>query len=602
MNFRLMLPACAFACTIPMCAVQEARVEVSDAMRDELLDKAKAWGVPQPAPGAGLVKVWVCQSGGRDMYALGFRANESGKQALVGFDHVDLDKGLKVIEVPDSQDVSLKDVSPSSPFSGMNGVNFGLVTGIQLLRAGHPGTGMELIDKSLTAESGHHRSSFRSPAGEPPVVMLARSCLADAMNRISTANPDFPSIKRRVEAILKDLPQLKSEATDWALAGLEASVRHKPAAPGTIGSLIDAYVMAGRTEGALSMRMGEPTDAERALILKGFEAVPELLERRESKRFSNHVMQGFNNFVSYPMSEGQVVNAYLQRFANDEFGSNWLDRQKGHVAGEDAVLAWWKAASEIGEEAYVSKHTIKPKKDNEFSVSDELLRIAQERYPHLLPGFYERSLKTSSQSWPLASAFVDSDAPIGRKLELLEKAIATNHEAHRNTALSHLQGLRPDLADKHLIRLLSKAPPTARKEYWTDQDAALGRMVSRSENEEVWAAFHGLLGRADLGMRMELIDNLKPPKDAPPSILRSYYVIYDRFRNDRRIRYESSSEKFSGPGAGFPHSKLAMNDFVHMHWADWLDLEIEEPEEGSSPRRWKAYRASVRPLIEKSRN
>lgn len=405
-----------------------------------------------------------------------------------------------------------------------------------------------------------------------------------------------------METILKDQPQLKSEATEWALEGLEASVQNNPAAPGTIGSVIDAYVLSGRTDGALNIQVYGPSAAELALILKGFEAIPALLERRESKRFTNHVMQGFNNFVSYPMSEGQVVNAYLQRFANDEFGSNWLDRQKGYVAEDDAVLAWWKVASKMGEEAYVSKHTIAAKKDNEISVSKELLLIARDRYQGLLTGFYERALKTSSQSWPLAEAFVGSDAPIDRKLELLNKAIATNHEAHRNTALRHLQILRADLADKQLISLLNKAPRTAKEKYWTDQDAALGGMVSRSRDDKVWEAFHGLLGRADLGMQMELIDNLKPPRDAPARILRSFYAIYERFRNDKRVRDESTSEKFSGPGAGFPHDKLAMRDFVHMHWARWLKLEAKSPEDGASRRQWDAYRATVGPMIGKSLN
>lgn len=579
----------------------EPAIELGEADRAALLASANAWGVPQPKAGSSLVKIWVFKSGDGDRYALGFREEPNAKRALVGFDYVDIENRMEVKEVSDPEKVSLDDVSSTSPFSSVNGVNFGLVTGLQLLRAGNAGVGTELIRRSFKEEAGHHRSAFRSPAGEAPVAMLARSCLADAMNQISSKQPDFAAIKRRIEAILKDQPQLKSEATDWAITGLEASVQYKPAPQGSIDSLVDAYLLSGGSEGAMSGRHGEFGEAERALILRGFEAVPALLKQRGSKRFTNHVMQGFNNFPSYPMDAGQVVNAYLQRLANDELGSNWLDRQKGYTSEDDAVLAWWEKASKMGEKAYVSAHTIDIDKSGEVRLSHELLVIAEERYAELLPGFYKRILKTSASSWPVAEAFVKSDAPPEQKLELLNAGIATNHQQHRNGALRHLRDLNEAAADGQLLRLLRNAPRTAKEAYWIDQDAGLGGLVSTSADKDVWNALHGLLDRADLGMQMELIDHLKPAKDAPAAILESFHRIYDRFRNDTRIRDESTSGKFSGPGAGFPHRKIAMRDYVHTHWGRWLGMKLTSPEQGATPQQWGEYRDSVSEAIDKAR-
>jgi hypothetical protein len=579
----------------------EPTIELGEAERAALLASANAWGVPQPKAGSSLVKIWVFKSGDGDRYALGFREAQDAKRALVGFDYVDIENRMEVKEVSDPGKVSLEDVSSTSPFSGVNGVNFGLVTGLQLLRAGNAGVGTELIRKSFKEEAGHHRSAFRSPAGEAPAAMLARSCLADAMNQISSEQPDFAVIKRRIEAILKDQPQLKGEATDWAITGLEASVQYKPAPQGSIDSLVDAYLLSGGSEGAMSARHGEFGEAERALILRGFEAVPALLKQRGSKRFTNHVMQGFNNFPSYPMDAGQVVNAYMQRLANDVFGSNWLDRQKGYTSEDDAVLAWWEKASEMGEKAYVSAHTIHVDNGGEVSLSSELLTIAEARYADLLPGFYQRILKTSASSWPIAEAYVKSDAPLEQKLELLNKAIATNHQQHRNGALRLLRDLSEVTADGQLLRILKSAPRTAKEEYWIDQDARLGGLVSNSTDKDVWNAFHGLLDRADLGMQMELIDHLKPAKDAPAGILESFHLIYDRFRNDTRMRDESTSEKFSGPGAGFPHRKISMRDYVYTHWGRWLGLKLTSPEKGASPQQWEEYRAAVSGAVDQAR-
>jgi hypothetical protein len=601
MKFQSIYCISAFIAVIQALVAEKPLETLTETSKTELLVKAEQWGVPQPKDGAKLLKIWVFQSGDSDYYALGFVEEENPKRALVGFDYWDTVNRVEVKEVPDPEKVSLADVSPRSPFSEVNGVNFGLVTGIQLLRAGNSKVGTELINKSLKKEAGHPHSAFRSPAGETPVVMLARSCLADAMNQISSEKPDFPKIKQRIEKILKDQPQLKSDATDWSLEGLDATINYQPAQPGTIEALIDDYLLSGGTEGAMNIRSEEFGKAEKALIFKGFEAVPALIKLRESRRLTNHVMQGFNNFPSYSMNVGQVVNAYLQRLANNELGSNWLDRQKGATSEDDALLAWWKNASEQGEKTYVSENTIVIDKESRVKISRELLAIAQTRYPELLPLFYEEILKTDESSWLIADTLVASAAPVELKLKLLNQGIATNQQEHRNAALSQLQSLNKEQADEHLIRLLKAAPKTAKEAYWTDQDAMLGGLVSESTNEEVWNMLHKLLDRADLGMQMELIDHLKPPKTAPDSIIKSFHKIYDRFRDDARIRDESTSKKFSGPGAGFPHDKLSMRDFVHMHWARWYELKQESPKEGATQQQWKAYRTAVRVAIDQAR-
>jgi hypothetical protein len=348
-------------------------------------------------------------------------------------------------------------------------------------------------------------------------------------------------------------------------------------------------------------KTGEFKPAERALILKGFEAVPALLAQRHSRRLTNHLMQGFNNFTSYPMNAGQVVNAYLQRLANDDFDSNWLDRQKGQTSKDENVLAWWKQASESGEETYVRLNTVKGTK-KDVNLSLELLLIARERYPDLIPTFYQTLLKTDEPSWPVADALLKGHTtPQPQKIELLLAGIKTNKEAHRNTALEALQQLDPGLADEQLLRLLKKAPKTSKGEYWTDQDATLGSLVSSSAAPLVWQELHNLLDRCDLGMRMELIHNLSPSPKAPPGILQSYFAIYDRYQSSTEIRDESTSEKFSGPGAGFPHTKIAMRDFLHQHWARWLKLELEDPEEGSTADEWQIYRNAVSRAVQRYR-
>ena len=457
--------------------------------RKELLQKAEHWLVPQPNPDSRLLKIGVYQSD-IDFYVLGFVEPANPDRALVGFDYWDITRRTETKDVPQPDNLSLADIAPTSPFAGAQGVNFGLLTGIQLVRRGNERLGVALINKALGEDSGHPHSPFHSPAGEPPVLMLARSCLAAALNEITSPKPDFPKIMQRIERLLADEPELKSEATAWALESLKASVAHQLAPEGTIERVVDDYLLGGGRAGAMNWNAEEFRPTERALILKGFEAVPALLAERHSKRFTNHLMQGFNNFPSYPMNAGQVVSGYLQRFANTEFDSDWLDRQKGYTAGDEAVLAWWKEASVLGEEAYVRENTVVLEKDQSARLSYELLLLARERYPALLPGLYQKLLKTSRPSWPVVKAIIQSKTlPQEKLVELLQAGIATNHAAHRNSALGDLRELNPALADEHLLRLLKMAPRTAKAEYWTDQDANLGRFVSKSLEADVWQAY-----------------------------------------------------------------------------------------------------------------
>ncbi len=573
-------------------------------VRDELLGKATQWGLPQPSVDARLLKIRAYTSAETDYYILGFVEPGISSRALVGFSYWDLTANSHATEtVLSPEALSLSDITPTSHFTNPHGINLGLLTGIQLLRRGNEKLGLALIEKSLGTDAGHSYSAFRSPAGEAPVLMLARSCLAAAMNEITKPKADFLQIKQRIERLLADQPKLKSEATDWALESLTASVAYKPAPVGSIEQIIDDYLLdAGTEEQKMKSLNEEFSTLERTLILKGFEAIPALLNQWGSKRFTNHLKQGFNNFPGYPMKAGQVIDAYLQRLANNEFGANWLDRQKGFTATDDDVQAWWKEASALGEEQYVKKYTVAFDTEKKPRLSFALLLLARERYPHLLPDIYRAILKTSHFGWPVAEAMVESKAVAKEeKIQLLLAAVATDSEAHRNDGLRYLRKLDPVLADIKLLQALSKAPSTTKKEYWVDQDAGLSRFVSLSTNPDVWKTFHTLLGRVDLGMRMELISHLEPPHEAPVEILKSFYKVYDRFQDDKTVRDVLTSPKFSGPGAGFPHDKIEMRDFLYWHWAEWLKLKVEVPKREATASEWEQYRSQVSLAVQKYR-
>lgn len=568
---------------------------------DKLLALADKWGLPKPHPDSTYVKVSAYRSGDQDFYHLGFVPPDQPNTALLGFKEVNLEGMLArpSTRFKTLKSSSLEDLAYSNTFQG---THLSLITSIHLLRLGHEELGSKTLKASLKHDAGHHRSPFHIQENQSPESTLAGACIAQAIKDITAEKPDFKEIKRRIEMVLTDFPKLKSEATSYLLTSLQASIDHPVAKPGSIESLIEAYLMSGGVEGLMASGHKE-NPSRSALVRKGFAAIPHLIKHLDDKRMTNHLMQGFNNFSSYPMTADQVISSLLQDFANNEFGSNWLRRQQGYSSTKEAVEAWWKTAKAMGEKNYVAKFTIVKKEKNEVSLSSDLLLIASDRYPELLPDFYNTTLKSKSQNWEVSHAIASSPKiPLETRKKILLKGIASRNLDHRHYALHQLWEIDQPAAEEILLRQIKKAPKTTKTEYWLDRNADLTLLVSQSRNPAIWKSTHDLLHRADLGMRMELISNLRPPEDAPREILFSFFQVFDRYAYDKTVRSEDSSPKYGGPGAGFPYTRLALGDFIHLHYDAWLELDVRPPDKRfQTPEKWAAYRLTVARAVQSYR-
>ena len=230
-----------------------------------------------------------------------------------------------------------------------------------------------------------------------------------------------------------------------------------------------------------------------------------------------------------------------------------------------------------------------------IELSNDLLLIAEARYPDLIPGFYSFLLRTKHQSYDVAEALADHPRiPMEIRRKLLLQGVATGKEEHRNAALRELFKIDPGKAEELLLGLIKKGPKTTRSEYWIDQNASLTHFVSRSTNREIWLATEKYIYRALLGMRMELLDHLSPPTDAPREVLQVFLRIHDRYASNKTLRKNGLSRKFDGPGAGFPYENLELRNFIHIHYGRWLEVETRPPErEEQTPEKWAAFRAEV---------
>jgi len=574
---------------------------LTDKQKRNLLELASKWEIPQPVKRAQLVKFWAFERGGKSMYLLGFYEGANKERVLIGFDSEGTSgrklSELQTIEVDPMKLTSLEDVTGSTPFGGLFEYNSGLVTGIQLVRNGNIGLGWTLFEKSLSEDAGQWRSAFYIKANEAPALMLAKSCLASYLSELGSKKPNYVSIEQRIIQLVNDQPELDTKALVSVLVTLKLTSRYALAPKGTQQFLVDQYMMGGVTHSALSVT---GMDSSRLLSEKGFEVIPELLRQSQSKRFTNHVMEGFNNFLSFPMTAEQVIDQYLNDFSGGSIGGGWLSRQKGYTSKEAARNKWWEEAQKLGEKDYVRKNLLKRSKKGkrELEINTYLLVLAEVKYPTLLPEAYERIVATSGQSWELAKAVGRAKGISQRKKENLYAMAVKAGNNHRNVALLELRKLNFVAADELLVRIMNKAPRTTKSKYWTDSNAYLGQLAMCSNDPKVWASLVNYLKKADLGMSMELINKMRCDISESPQAADFLLMVFDRYKNSKVVRNEKSSSKFEGPCAGFPFVKITLRDFIHQKWAKLLKLEIERPNKNWVEQDWMKFRVKVAKEVE----
>lgn len=60
--------------------------------------------------------------------------------------------------------------------------------------------------------------------------------------------------------------------------------------------------------------------------------------------------------------------------------------QQGYELDDSAVAKWWEEASAMGEKEYVERNALVKDSRGRWVLSNELLLLAEERYPELVPG------------------------------------------------------------------------------------------------------------------------------------------------------------------------------------------------------------------------
>ena len=133
---------------------------------------------------------------------------------------------------------------------------------------------------------------------------------------------NWPEIARRLRTIANDRPNAVHPYEMEFLRSLEAAVVPSKAKPGSLEAMVDALIEIRRGKHDAGFGNGDGDDSpDRKLGLRGFEAVPILIEHLEDERLTKMYRHGFNNFRGYQYRVCDFATNILQDLAGSDLGA-----------------------------------------------------------------------------------------------------------------------------------------------------------------------------------------------------------------------------------------------------------------------------------------
>lgn len=562
-------------------------------IKTQLLKKFDDWEVPVPKKEQALIKLWAYGSDNKDWYFLAFD-NKPKKTCLVGFDieSTDPDDLAKVIQLPKEKTPTLSDVAFESPFLGQTfEYNMGIITGLQLVKTGREKLGWDLVQKSIPQEIGHSFNPIRFDGKDDALLVFAKSCLIARLNEIGTKSPDFKKIYRQVNTILEDEPRLKNEYTTWVLTTLKSSTEYSPPKKGSIDRVIHDYLMSGH----LSLKDKNHDEAKEKLIELGFTAIPHVFKQLDHSRFTNHSSSWNNNSPGSLATSDGLLSYYLNDFFNLNFEATAESKRESFKKA-------WKQAQQIGEEKYVTEYTVRSiqkKHGYEERLSQNLIILAQKKYPHTLPSFYKKVIKTRLYCGDIVKAISDSEHfSDSFQFDLFFEGAQVEPKdyitkCHRDNALEALAKIDRMVYNKKLLKLLETCSTESEKDIWSeDESFPIGLLVNLTDSVEIWEKYISLIKRSEFALQVFYIDDIELSDGK--NIQKELIKLFSHFKKDHR----RESAHYAGPGSTLDLPNIRMCDFIHLKYNRLYKLKVDSPTNQWTRNDWESFNKKVEVKIQ----
>ncbi len=425
-----------------------------------------------------------------------------------------------------------------------------------------------------------------------PQLLLGETFFERQYDRIPEGSANWRDVHTRMKAIFTELPALKNEGRQKLLDDLATSLAAKAPAAGSTEALVLEWAKhppAERFGFSLfsDYRPDGPNAPALAVVVRGFDAIPDLIALLDDQRITTHQSVPFNRILPQLLRVGDLASELLQQVTGVRLTT------ADNETEAEAWRKWW------------GKVRVKPERDyylgTIFEISDGKIAginpaaacIIAHKFPAVLSSLCtEFSNRATTDAWPfeLAQAVAGSGLPKGQRVKLLAAFAQRGTLSHRRGVLLALADLDGADCAKILIPLLEKFPKDTVGRYWASPEAGMSYVVVKLEDDAVWRAYLRAAKGSSVGLRMEMMDHFA----AGAKNRERRLAFLAAFLDDETARDATSDPKrFAEPFAASEFPRLAVRDFVAMRIANVLGLE-DTPEKSWDAEKWAGLRRKVR--------
>jgi hypothetical protein len=559
-------------------------VEKIENSLEQLLEDYKSYGLPLPpkdAPLVRLVRSYIVTGNERTPHhAFGFRLEPATKKGgpVVLWTTWHLVLQPEEIQVLDRQKLTVENMET---LVGQEWGDDAVILAIQCKDRGWDSLAERLLEKG------------QAVAGAAPRTVVRRVGWSYWELELSQLKSDWSLAARHLHALIQTLQELDTESNHSLLKSLDAALVPSKAKAGSTEALIDRLVNAtARYDWIFVDEYADP--AYRQLVEEGFKAVPELLAHWDDDRLTRGREMNLCGFGGRGPKQYRVrdlVRDLLRGLAGEDLQIDPDDPQ-----GLAAARAWWDRARKVGEEAYILAHILP--KDNP-SPNEHMLWLLAKKYPERLPKVYRTLVdeRPEMYSVQIASVLAKSGVSRAEKAELFAYAGRHKDLEQRHVALSELKNFEHEPFVQLLVETLNGLPRTVQGTYEHCQEAQFAGLVARTTDTRAWQALDRAARRADVGLRMELIDWVSEPRLSLHRKERLAFLA--SFLDDATVRHlKADAKRFAGHPAGDDFPRLEVRNFAAYQIGRFLGMD-RRPQPNWDADQWARFRDEVRAALKR---
>jgi hypothetical protein len=427
-----------------------------------------------------------------------------------------------------------------------------------------------------------------------PSLLLAR-CIFDHLHKQYLQDPaNLRDSHARMKSLFDEFPKLKTPARQKLFESLAATIAAKPAAAGSTEALLLKWAQTPSSMRHLGIFHEGPQSAAEApareIVLRGFDAIPDLIALVEDRRTTVHQVQGFNRIQARTQTVGELAAHLLGLMAGMDSHS------EQSPADAAAWRTWWETARKQGERKFFASAVFGRKEGQIIWVHAAPVQILAKKYPAELRSLCEEFSKQASpetQPFALAEAVAESSLDKEDRLKTLVAFAQRGSLEHQRCVLQNLAKLDGARCAQLLKPILEKLPEDAKGSYWTCPEASFTHVVMQIEDDEIWRTYLRAAKRSSVGLRMEMMNPMNYAYIGAKNRERRLAFLA-AFLEDEAVREMPKERgKFDGPCAGFTFPKIAVRDFAALQIATILRM-AEFPDEFWSAAQWSKFREKVR--------